>query len=375
LRTDTVPPRVAVIDGASFVLPYDHGLVSGLARRGWRVTLFASRTRYNGEFLDALRGQPGVELRVFDVSGTVAPRWRGVANYLRLWAEVWRRRGEFDAVNLQFGILWPLELAMALLLGRRFVLTLHNAVPHGLQAARHRPTAWLLGCAGRAGRVIFPSRATQDDAVRRYGPQPHATVLPHGLLPVAPGDDPRPYGPPPAPEALVFWGNVLPYKGVELLLELARSPAWAARGLALEVHGAFAPGLRPLRDELRAAGVRVVDGFLDAAALRALFRRPVIFVMPYRRASQSGALYTLLHEGCRFLCSDTGDLGDMMRRHGLQGLLMHERSPDALLQALDRLQAEPSRWTAAFAAAQQTAGWEAALSSAETAYGLRKSPP
>ena len=32
----------------------------------------------------ALRGQPGVELRVFDVSGTVAPRWRGVANYLEM---------------------------------------------------------------------------------------------------------------------------------------------------------------------------------------------------------------------------------------------------------------------------------------------------
>lgn len=367
-----MPPRVAVIDGASFVLPYDHGLVSGLARRGWRVTLFASRTRYNGEFLEALQARPGVELRVFDVSGTVAPRRRGVLNYLRVWAEVWRRRAEFDAVNLQFGILWPLELVMACLLGPRFVLTLHNAVPHGAGAARHRPTAWLLA---RAGRVIFPSGATRDDAERRYGPQARAAVLPHGLLPVAPGDAPRPYGPPPHPEALVFWGNVLPYKGVDLLLALARSPAWAARGLALEVHGAFAPGLRPLRDELLAAGVRVVDGFLDAAALRALFRRPVIFVMPYRRASQSGALYTLLHEGCRFLCTDTGDLGDLMRRHGLEELLMPERSPEALLQALDRLQADPARWTAAFAAAQRAAGWDAALASAETAYGLRKSAP
>jgi glycosyltransferase involved in cell wall biosynthesis len=367
-----VSQRVAVIDGASFVLPYDHGLVSGLARRGWQVTLYASRTRYNGEFLDALRGLPGIELRVFDISGTVASRARGVWNYLRLWAEVWRRRAGFDAVNLQFGILWPLELLMATLLRRRFVLTLHNAVPHGFDGARHRPTAWLIAL---ARRVVCPSQATLAEAQQRYGPLPHAAALPQGLLPVAPGDAPRPYAGPPAPEALVFWGNVLPYKGVDLFLDLARSPAWRARGLALEVHGAFAPALHPLRDELRALGVHVVDAFLDAAQQRALFARPVVFVLPYRRATQSGALYTLLHQGCRFLCSDTGDLGHFMRRHGLAELLLAERSPAALLAALDRLLQSPARWTGAFAAAQQQAGWDAALAGAEAAYGLRKSGP
>lgn len=372
MHTGTAPPRVAVIDGASFVLPYDHGLVAGLARRGWRVTLYASRTRYNGEFLDALRGVPGIELRVFDVSGTVASRAQGVWNYLRLWAEVWRRRAGFDAVNLQFGILWPLELLMAAALRRRFVLTLHNAVPHGFSGARHRPTSWLLAL---ARRVICPSQATLDDARRRYGPLPHASAVPQGLLPVSPADAPRRYAAPPAPEALVFWGNVLPYKGVDLLLELARSPAWRARGLALEVHGAFAPALHPLRDELRALGVRVVDAFLDVAQQRALFARPVVFVLPYRRATQSGALYTLLHQGCRFLCSDTGDLGDFMRRQGLAELLLAERSPAALLAALDRLERSPARWTASFEAAQQRCTWDLALADAEAAYGLRKSAP
>lgn len=356
-----------MIDGASFVLPYDHGLIGGLARRGWRMTLFASDTHYNADFLAALRD---AEVRRFAVSRTVAPRWRGAWNYARLWWQVWRRRCEFDAVNLQFSILWPLELPFAWLLRRRFVLTLHNAVPHGFAGARHRPTGWLLRL---AARVVFVSEATRVDAERRYGPLPRGAVLPHGLVPVAPGDLPTTYAAPRPPEALVVWGNVAPYKGVDLLLDLARSPAWVAQGLPLEVHGRFEPALAPLRQELVGAGVHVIDRFLSADELRTLCARPVIFLLPHRRATQSGALYTLLHQGCRFLCSDSGDLGDFMRRHGLQELLLPDRSAEAVLRALDRLRAEPARWTAAFAQAQRQAGWDAALAGAEAAYGLRKS--
>jgi Glycosyltransferase Family 4 len=371
LRTE---PHVAVIDGASFVLPYDHGLVCALAQRGWQVTLFASRTRYNQAFLEALSHVPQVQVRAFDVSRTVAPRWRGAWQYLRLWWEVWRRRAEFDAINLQFSILWPLEWVFTGLLRRQLVLTLHNAVPHGFKSIRHRPTATLLA---RSRSVVFVSEATRADAVRRYGALPHAAVLPHGLLPPAPDVAPRRYTSAPQPKALVVWGNVTAYKGVELMLELARSQAWRATGCALEVHGRFDPSLTPLRQSLEQAGVKVVDQFLDADALNALFKRPIVFLLPYRQATQSGALYTLVHQGCRFVCSDRGDLGDFMRRHGLDGLLLSELSADAVVLAWSRLLTEPERYTRAFQVAQQRCDWAAALREAEAAYGVRvtESPP
>jgi glycosyltransferase involved in cell wall biosynthesis len=361
-------PHIAIVDGASFVLPYDHGLIGGLVRRGWRVTLFCSETRYNAEFLDALPA--GVQVRRFAVSRTAAPRWRGAWNYLRLWAEVRRRRAEFDAVNLQFSILWPLERWFLRRLRERFVFTLHNPVPHGFAGERHGPTAQALAL---AARVVFISAASRADAERRYGPLPHAAVLPHGLVPVSAGDAPVPYAEAPPPQALVVWGNVAPYKGLELLLELARDAAWRTQGLPLELHGRFEPGLERLRNDLVAAGVTVVDRFLSADELRALTARPVVFLLPHRRATQSGALYTLLHRGCRVLCADSGDLGDFMRRHGLGPLLLADRTPAAVLTALDRLRADPTRWTAAFAAAQRSADWDASLAGAEEAYGLRKS--
>ena len=366
--------HIAVIDGASFVLPYDHGLVDGLAALGHRVSFFASRSRYNPEFLDALRTRPGVQVIDAAVSASVAPRWRGVAAYLGLWWTLWRARAAFDAVNLQFSVLWPLELPFLWLLRRRLVFTVHNAVPHGHVGRTHAPTRWI---AGLAQRLVFVSDATRLDFLRRYGAgfADKSVVLAHGLLPLVPGAAPVPYvdslaEAPPDPEALVFWSTVKPYKGVELFAELARSAAWRGRGLPLEVWGQWDRGLAPLREELRALGVRVEDRYLPAAELQALMARPVVFVLPYHQATQSGALYTLLAQGCVFLCSDSGDLGDFLRSEGLPGLLLKDRSVDSVLAALDHLRSHRALTALSLAAAQRRRAWPQLLQQAGAAYAL-----
>ncbi len=399
----TARARIAIVDGASFVLPYDHGLATGLARRGYEVSFFGSRTRYNQAFLDAMRAgaiavrhagsgdsavsdkraddqtsaanaagaaQPALRTEVVDlaVSGTVAPRWKGVLAYAGLLFTLWRRRREWARINLQFSVLWPLELPLFALLRSRFVFTVHNAVPHGFSGQRHRPTLWL---AGLARTLVFASQAVHDDFMRRYGTRHRSksTVLPHGLLPLAPGMPALPYQPRPAPQALVFWSTVRPYKGVELFAELARSEAWHAQGLALEVVGAWSPELHPLRDELLALGVTVVDDYLGATALQALLKRNVVFVLPYRDASQSGALYTLLHQGALFLCTDVGDLGAFMRRFGLGALLLRERSADAVIACLAHLRARPETVAALLDDAQRQSQWDSTLQGAAQAYG------
>lgn len=369
---DAVPTSavgaVALIDGASFVLPYDHGLIGGLARAGYRVAFFASDTRYNAEFLRDLAAMPGVQTQQRAVSGSVAPRWRGVWNYAATLLQVWRARSRFAAINLQFSVLWPLEWLVLGGLRERLVFTVHNAVPHGFSNLEHAPTRRL---ADLASRLVFVSEATRSDFLRRYGDRFAAKshVLPHGLLPVVPGEAPRAVRPCAQPQALVFWGTVKGYKGIELFADLARSPDWQAQGLALEVHGRWDAELHPLRDELAALGVRIEDRYLDAAALHALFRRPVLFALPYRDASQSGALYTLLHQGCTFLCADTGDLGAFARRFGLQALLLRERSVAAVLEALQRVRTEAATIGQALQAAQDQSGWDRTLAQAAAVYG------
>lgn len=361
---------VAIVDGGSFVLPYDYQLVKALAGRGATVHFYGSRTRYNGEFLDAMRELPGVSVIAHGVSGTVSPRWRGLLAYAGLLARLaWRSR-RCTTVNLQFSVWWPLEIAVWLLLRRKLLFTVHNAVPHGFEGEQHAPTRRI---ASLAGGLVFPSEATRDDFLRRYGKRYAAksTVLSHGLLPVAPGLEPVAYTSLPAPRTLVFWSTVKPYKGVELFAELARSPRIRARGLALRVAGRWDRALHPLRDELVALGVQVDDRFLDRTELLRLLAEPdALFVMPYREASQSGAMYSLLHHGRAFICADVGDPGAFMRACGLEALLLRERSADAVADCLDRLDGERDVIAVRLRAAQAGRRWDTLLAAAGGAYGL-----
>ncbi len=350
--------RIALIDGGSFVLPYDYQLAETLAAQGIAVEFHGSRTRYNGEFLEAMRRLPGVTVHDRALSSTVAPRWKGALGYLALWLGLWLRRARFDAFNLQFSAAWPIELPFLWALRDRLVFTVHNAVPHGFTGQRHAPTERI---ARLARTLVFVSRFSHDDFIARYGEEFRARsrVLGLGRTPVVPGMPPVPYASAGPPEALVYWSTVKPYKGVELFAELARSPRIRDAGLALEVYGAWAPELAGVKAELSALGVRIEDGFLDSARLLQLFSRNVVFVLPYREATQSGAMFSLLHHGRLFLCTDVGDLGDFMRRYGLGALLLQDGSADAAADALERLRQDPAAMARAFQAAQDASGWTA----------------
>ena len=362
--------KVAVVDGGSFVLPYDYQLVKALTGHGIAVEFFGSRTLYNGEVLEAMRELPGVVVNDYAVSGTVAARWRGALAYAAMWFTIWRRRKEFDAINFQFSAWWKLEKRVLPTLGDRLVFTVHNAVPHSFTGRRFPQTERI---AELARTLIFVSRFSYDDFIDRYGERfrGKSRVVPHGLLPVIPGLPPRRYSAQVRPDALVYWSLVKPYKGVEIFRELARSERIRAMGLRLEIHGAWSPELGDLRAELVALGVHVDDAYLDAPELLGLLSRNVVFLLPYLEASQSGALYALLQHGRFFICADVGDLGDVMRRFGLEALLLADRSADAVADCLDRLHRHEPELVDAFQAAQDASAWSVATEGIAAVYAGR----
>lgn len=359
--------RIAIVDPGSFVLPYDFHLVKALAANGRPVDFYGSTTRYNGDFLEAMRALPGVQVVARAISSSVASRLGGALAYALQLATVLLRAGRYGTVNLQFSGFWPLEWLVFALLRGKFVFTVHNAVPHGFAGARHAPTHRL---ADLARELVFVSEATRDDFLQRYGERyaAKATVLPHGLLPVTPQAEAVPYATLPQPKALVFWGRVQAYKGVELFRDLARSDEIRRRGLALAVYGSWSPDLHPLQAELRGASVGLHDGYLDDAQLLSLLAQDAVFLLPYQRASQSGVLYALLNHGRVFFCTDTGDLGAFMRRHGLEGLLLRDRTPEAVLACLDHLAAHGGEVRQKLAAAQASLRWERLLAESGQAY-------
>lgn len=355
-----------MLDGASSVLPYDFQVIAALAASGRAVRFCGSRTAYNGGLIDAMRRLPGVAVDVAGISGTVAPRWRGALAYLSMLLRVLWHGRQVELVNLQFSVAWPVEWLLLAPLSGKLVLTVHNAVPHDHGEGPHLPTAWL---ARLAHRLIFVSVATHDEFLRRYGEgfRAKARLLPHGLLPVAPGLRPIPPEPVAEPRALIFWGNVKPYKGVELFEALAQSHGVATRELSLQVVGRW-DGLSDLKQRLCSLGVDVNDRYLADDELSALFAQPAVFLLPYRHASQAGALYTLLHHGAVFICSDSGDLGAFLRRHGLDGLILREHSAQAVLDCLDWLSVHRAQVADVLRRAQAELDWSRLLAAHPEAY-------
>ena len=360
--------RIAIVDPGSFVLPYDFQLVKALAEGGREVDFCGSTTRYNGELLEAMARLPGVRVLARPISSSVAPRWRGALAYAAQLLSLLARSRRYTTVNLQFIGFWPLEWLVFGLLRRKFVFTVHNAVPHGSEEERHAPTQRL---ARLARTLLFVSEATRDDFLRRYGEafRAKAVVLPHGLMPATPASAVQPYTALAAPRRLVFWSRVQRYKGVEIFRDLARSETLRQRGLAFAIHGAWAGDLAELREQLAALDVAIDDRYLDDERLLALLSAPdTVFLLPYLRASQSGALYTLLAHGRVFICADTGDLAAFMRRFGLEGLLLHERSAEGVLRCLDYLAAHADEVAQAFNRAQQALRWDRLLAESPDAY-------
>jgi glycosyltransferase involved in cell wall biosynthesis len=363
----TLAAGIAVVDPGSFVLPYDYQLVKALAECGDGVDFYGSTTRYNGEFLEAMRSLPGVQVRARGISSSVAARWRGAWAYVSLLATLLWNARRYATVNLQFSGFWPVELLIFGLLRRKFVFTVHNAVPHGLAPAQHQPTRRL---ASLARSLVFVSESTRDDFMRRYGEsfRAKASVLPHGLLPVVPQQGTTGYSVTMKPRSLVFWSTVRPYKGVELFGELARAGEIRRRDLSLAIYGAWAPELGGLRAELAGLGIAIHDDYLDHAQLQSLLVQDAVFLLPYQQASQSGALYSLLNHGRLFICADVGDLGAFMRRFGLQGLLLKDRSADSVVECLDFLDANRAAVALSFNRAQQALRWDRLLAEAGQAY-------
>ena len=112
-----------------------------------------------------------------------------------------------------------------------------------------------------------------------------------------------------------------------------------------------------MRQELVDLGVAVHDEYLDQAQLATLLAKDAVFLLPYQNASQSGALYSLLNHGRTFICADVGDLGAFMRTHGLDGLLLKDRSAAAVEACLQYLAANRAAVAASFAQAQADFDW------------------
>jgi glycosyltransferase involved in cell wall biosynthesis len=301
----TAPPRVLL--GCDWFVRYAAGLAAGLADNGAAVTLL-TRT-HDGEFgavAGAMRahvaGRLGAGVPHLRLPGRVRDP-RGLIDLARVLRAVGRLAP--DVVHLQDSVVNDPRLLMAARARRgRYALTVHDLERHPGDPAmsRARLIAWR-ACIQGAGLIFVHAEPLRERLLTEHRPRAAVVVVPHGVdVPLV-----RPL---PAQPALLLFGRMSGYKGLDTLLD-AMPLVWErlpeAR-LTVAGDGAIAP-----RPELGDPRVTVRNEFVPDAELPELFAAATCVVLPYREASQSGVAADAKRFGRALVVTGVGGLADAAR--------------------------------------------------------------
>ena len=329
--------RVLVVSHG-FQPAYERGFCNGLVRAGHRVTLVT------GERCDRAGLDPAVEVLALRGSQTEGrPAWVKLLNMLRyrlaLLRAVASRRHDLVHVIGLIEPLWVvgiLEGWLLRILSRRFVLTVHDLLPHDRHTASARRAC---RAAYRMPHqlVVHTERMARELAAEFGVARARITVMPHGLEPLPPVRSRRVAANPPALKLLCF-GHVMPYKGVDVLID---AMALARPGCTLHVSGTCRDPLlaQALRERIRTSPVAPLitwcESYVDDQRMTSLFEEADAVVLPYRHIDQSGVLLQALRHGTPVVATRVGAFEELVSP--CVGELCEPGSPESLAAAIDRL--------------------------------------
>lgn len=338
-------------------------LAGGLERGGAEVALlgrdhdgeFGGRMGAAGAFVSRAAG-PGV--RHLTIPGRVRSP-AGLRAALRVRRST--RRVEPEIVHLQSAIENDPRLILASGARlRHFALTLHDPVSH--PGERNSPAGrfgnWALIRA--AGLVFVHGESLRDELVEVARPRAPIVVVPHGV-------DSGEAEPLPERPAILFFGRLGYYKGIDVLLD-AMTVVWGERPEAtLTIAGA---GELPSHTALADPRVEVRAEYIPDEEVGELFGAATCVALPYRQASQSGVGSLAKRHGRPLVVSAVGGLPELVADGS--GLVVPAGDPAALAVALtqvldDRALAERLARSAAVTAAAG-ADWDSVAEMTLAAY-------
>lgn len=275
------PDAPSVLLANDFHLRYGTRLAAGLDRAGARVALLTRD--HDLEF----GGEPGAA-RAF-IAATVGPevtvrRIEGRVRSPRGWEQALALRHRLAAfrrgvVHLQQGICNDLRLGLTSGLRRgAYAVTVHDPVPHPGDVRYTALEKIDRALTRRAGLVFVHGEALKEELEAVVAPAAPIVVVPHGVS----GGESAPL---PAEPAILFFGRISYYKGLDVLLD-AMAAVWAA----LPTTTLTIAGDGEIEDHPALADPRVsvLGGYIPDSRVPALIEAATCVALPYRQASQSG---------------------------------------------------------------------------------------
>jgi starch synthase len=320
-----------------------HALNVGLVNDGWELLHITSR----GYELAHLP-KPYEVRQVFDMARTRPGAVAGLLWDLRRWrpAAIQLNGAEHPTRYLALFALLRLAVRAPLIYGA------HNVSPQWTEetAPVRRTQRLILRALGNlSDRVVVSAHENKRRFVDLTGlPFAKVSVIPIGnnvpLRNPAEGVgawDPDPAEPPPATGTnILFFGNIVPTKGLKYLLQalpavLREQPAARLRivGRPVEPFDAYAA----MSSELGLGDhVDAQLSFVPFDEILGHFRWADLLVLPYVQTSQSGVLFTASAVARPSVVTDVGGLPEAVE-HERSGLIVPPRDPEALAVAVCRL--------------------------------------
>ena len=300
------------------------GFVNGLARRGIDVEFLRAANMDTELLHPAVRWRDLGRNMQPDI-GVVRKVLRYCRYHLRLIAHVGSRRGSLIHVigllrtPLVTGIL---EGVLFRILASRYVLTIHNLLPHDKHT---RMNKWLFRIIYMIPDIlVVHTNHMKAELMQEFGvPAGKIVVMQHGLNDVVPGPVDTPEDSrarleiPPKAQVLLFFGRIAPYKGVETLLD-----AFRELGEEFFLLIAGAPVNTSYRDKIEGlinqhpGRERIIHRleFVDNREISTYFQAADALVMPYRHIDQSGVLFLALRFALPVIAFDVGALREYIQK-------------------------------------------------------------
>lgn len=310
-----------------------------------------------GCHVDTIKGRFGPALALARV-----PRMRRrLAGYLAAQ--------RIDAVYGTMSTIWS-GLAVGAVRAARYLHTVHDATPH--LGERVPLPGFLVGREIAASdALVVLSEHVKGQVVRDYGyDEKRIWTVPHGPFATADGPGTPRQAPEGRPWRLMFFGRILAYKGLGLLLD-AYADLVREQNVRLEIVGGG--DLSPYESQLaELPGVAVQNRWVPNAEIGKVIAGADLVVLPYVEASQSGVAPLAYGAGVPVIATPVGGLVEQVR-DGETGLVAEQLSAEALARSIAAMMADRALYrrcsAGALAAASGELSWPTAASKVAQAIG------